>query len=370
MQWLKGGKIYLEDRILEHSAIGFSDNIIKVICSAENAPNNAEVMVLNDDDYVLPGLIDLHIHGAMGADVMDATQETLQTISTALKQEGITAFLPTLMTESPLKIQNALDAIAQFKTPTNGAEILGAYLEGPFLSCKKCGAQNTHLIQKPSIEFFKQFESELIKIVTIAPEEDHEFALIKYLKEKNIIPSVGHTAANYEIMQEAIKAGITHVTHLFNASTGIHQREPGTVTACLLDKSVTLELIVDGIHLHPAIVKMVYQLCGAERIILMTDALRAKGLADGEYELGGQKVFVKNKIAKIENGALAGSMLTMNNAIKNMIKFTHCSMQDIVKMTAENPAKKLNVFDRLGSITVGKKADFCLLDSKLNNLNQ
>jgi N-acetylglucosamine-6-phosphate deacetylase len=307
-------------------------------------------------------MIDLHIHGAMGADVMDGSVESLEIISKALYKNGVTGFVPATMTESLDKIQKALDVIKQFKKPEDGADVLGVYLEGPFLSREKTGAQDSALIQKPTIEWFKQLRGDLIKIVAIAPEEDAQFNLIKFLKNKNIISSIAHTSADFEMAEKAIDAGCSHATHLFNAMKEIQHRDPGAVTACLLNDRVTLELLVDGVHLHPAIVKLVYRLCGPERIILVSDSMCATGLTDGDYALGGQKVMVKNGVARLENGALAGSTLTMPQAVKNMMKFTGCSLQDTIKMTAENPAKKLNIFNKKGSIAIGKDADFCIVE--------
>jgi N-acetylglucosamine-6-phosphate deacetylase len=367
---LIGPKIYTENTVLENSSILIENGIIKSIGNFVN-PDNAEVLEFPPTWHLIPGMIDMHIHGANGADVMDATPEALSTISNALLQEGVTAFLATTISESVTKIEKSLQAIAKYVAtkPTANAEILGINLEGPFLSANKPGCQKTDALLTPDISLFQRWQKlsgNLIKITTIAPETINSLEFIKYLKNNGIIAACGHSNATYAETIAAINAGCTQCTHLFNAMRNIRHREPGIAGACLLNENVYCELIADGIHIHPAMLELAFKLKGPDKIILVTDAIRAKYFADGTYELGGQEVIVKGKEARLKDGTLAGSVLRMDEAMRNMIKHTGCSLLDITKMTSANPAKQLNIFDRKGSIAIGKDADLVALDESLH----
>ncbi|MBV8802282.1 MAG: N-acetylglucosamine-6-phosphate deacetylase [Gammaproteobacteria bacterium] len=319
--------------------------------------------------HLIPGFIDLHVHGANNKDVMDATQDALSILSKTLAAEGTTSYLATTMTATPNEIEKALCAVNAYMQEQDnilGASILGVHLEGPFISPKKIGAQNAKNLLQPDVALLAEWQKKsgyAIKLVTLAPELPHSLELIRYLREHDIIPSIGHSDATYVETEKAIKEGCHYVTHLFNAMRGIQHREPGVVTAALLSKTVTTELIVDGIHLHPAIVKLALNLKGIEQLVLVTDAMRAKCLGNGSYDLGGQEVHVKEGVATLANGTLAGSTLKMPDAIRKMISFTHCDFYDAVRMASENPAKVLRVFEKKGSIAVGKDADLVVLDN-------
>jgi N-acetylglucosamine-6-phosphate deacetylase len=331
----------------------------------------AEVLEFPTSYHLVPGFIDMHTHGANGHDVMDATPEALLEISKTLAREGTTSFLATTMTAEVEKITAALLTVSHFiqqNHPSQGAKILGVHLEGPFLASTKMGAQAGDKIILPSIELVKQWQdlaNNVIKLVTLAPEQKGSLAFIHFLKKNNIIASLGHTDATYAESQAAIAAGCSHATHLFNAMRGLHHREPGAVTAALLADDVMAELILDGFHLHPAIVELALRVKGKERIILVTDAMRAKCLQAGSYDLGGQTVNVKDGQARLANGTLAGSVLQMSAAIKNMLAFTACELSDVLPMVSVNPAKALGIFDKKGSIALHKEADLVVLSDKL-----
>lgn len=374
---ITGPQIYLE-----HGTLSATDLIIEnqkivaiVPASAEQEQRYlttaAHVLRFPRTWHLIPGMIDLHIHGVAGKDVMDTADDAsaLPTMCKQLPTEGTTAFLATTTTAPVDTIAQVLHAISNYilgaPTPKSGAEVLGINLEGPFLSSAKCGAQQRNLIIPPELKLFQEWQTiarDLIKIVTIAPEALHALELIGYLKAHNVIASLGHSNATYEQTLPAIKAGISHATHLFNAMRTIYHRDPGNVIALLLADHITVELITDGIHLHPAILQLVLKTKKLEDIILITDAMRAKGMPDGEYELGGQAVIVKDGTAKLKDGTLAGSILKMDQAFRNILRFTNCSFHDAIKMTAENPAKKLNIFDRKGSIAIDKDADLVVLN--------
>jgi len=318
--------------------------------------------------YALPGFIDGHIHGAAGADTMDATQESLHTIAAWLPNEGTTAFLATTITQDQGAIEAALEQVDLFSAQTGEAELIGVHLEGPFVNPKKAGAQPLSHIQKPDVELFRkwrQLSGGNIRVVTLAPECDEDYRLTELLASERIAASAGHTDASFEQMKEAARHGIGQLTHLCNQMNGIHHRDVGAVGAGFLLSTLSSELIADGIHVAPEMLRLIYQNVGPERLILITDSLRGKGLEDGTYDLGGQAVTVKEGKALLPDGTLAGSMLQMKDAVRNMAAFADASVLDIAKMTAENPAKQYKIYDRKGSLTKGKDADIVLLDDQL-----
>ena len=330
-----------------------------------------DLIELSDDLFVVPGFIDEHIHGANGSDAMDATFEALQNISVSLAKEGTTAFLATTMTQSNEKILSAIKNIAKYieKDVDNGARILGVHLEGPFISKEFCGAQPVEYIQKTNIQQFKKFEEEAnnnIKIVTLAPENEGAIELIKYLDEKNIIASIGHTNAKYEDCVNAIRAGAKCVTHTFNAQRGLHHRDIGTVGSAMLFDELNCECICDGIHVSPQAISLLKKNKPDTKFTIVTDSLRAKYLPDGESEIGGQKVIIKNNEARLENGALAASILKMNVGVKNLCDFLNEPLEKVVLYATRNPALNLGVYDKMGSIEVGKCANFVVIDKDVN----
>ncbi|MBY6035072.1 N-acetylglucosamine-6-phosphate deacetylase [Fictibacillus nanhaiensis] len=311
---------------------------------------------------MIPGMIDVHIHGSVGADVMDENIEALFKIARAIPGEGTTSFLATTMTQSKEQIESALSQAASFidKQKPGSAEMLGIHLEGPFISPKRAGAQPREFIQTPNVELFKMWQEKAkhhIKLVTLAPEMVDGHELVRYLAENNVIASIGHSDCTFKEVKEGIEAGISHVTHLFNGMRGMHHRDPGVAGAALIQNELMVEMIVDGVHACPEMIQLAYHSTGPDRTVLITDSMRAKGLGDGTYALGGQQVTVKQYKAELEDGTLAGSILTMSDSVKNMMNYTNCSITDIVKMTSINAAKELNIFDRKGSLSKGKDAD-------------
>ncbi len=326
---------------------------------------------LPNDYIVVPGFIDEHVHGAAGSDAMDGTTKDLNNIAKALASEGTTAFCATTMTQSPENIVKALSAVKKYKEENHedGAEILGVHLEGPFISKDFVGAQPIEYVAAPSVDVFKKYQEasgNCVKIVSLAPEVEGSTDLIKYLKSQNIVASIGHTNAKYADVEKAVEAGATTLTHTYNAMKPIHHREIGTVGSGLLFDKLTCECICDGIHVSAPAIKLLYKNKPEGKMVLITDAMRAKHMPDGISELGGQVVIVKNGEARLENGTLAGSVLKMNNAVKNVMKFLQLPLEDVVKLATINPAKNLGVDDTIGSIKVGKRADFVILDGDMN----
>ncbi|MFP3511902.1 N-acetylglucosamine-6-phosphate deacetylase [Peribacillus sp. SIMBA_075] len=370
----------INDLIVHSENETYKNGYIKVVDGkiAEVGPVNqykhdddVKVITLSSDYQVIPGAIDIHIHGASNSDAMDATQEALSTMAETLPKEGTTSFLATTMTQTTEAIESALLNAGKYieSQSQEHAEIIGIHLEGPFISPVRKGAQPEEHIVDPDVTLFKRWQEmaeNQIKLVTLAPEQPNGLDLAAHLKATGVVASIGHSDATYDQIDEAIQAGTTHVTHLYNGMRGLHHREPGVLGAAYLRDELYVELIADGIHCRPEMIKLAYNQITSERMILITDSLRAKWLEKGTYDLGGQPVYVNETKATLSDGTLAGSILKMNDAIKNTMEYTDCSMTDIIKMTAENPAKQLRIFDRKGSIQVGKDADLVILNDRLD----
>ncbi|MCA0988806.1 N-acetylglucosamine-6-phosphate deacetylase [Guptibacillus algicola] len=365
-------RIYAEDETISNGYIRVRDGKIVDVghSSTLTIDSDESVFPVSDSLSLLPGMIDVHIHGVSGADTMDATPEALDTITRTLPSEGTTSFLATTITNEAAAIEKALDNASDFlvnhQKPGN-AEILGIHLEGPFINNVRAGAQPSDAIQEPNIDLFKKWNKlarETIKLVTLAPELDRGVEMVRYLSKKGIVASIGHSDATHEQVKLAVDNGATHVTHLYNGMRGLHHREPGVAGAALLFGELRAEIIADGYHVRPEMIDLAYRQKTDEGIVLITDSMRAKCLKNGSYDLGGQDVFVQDGKAVLDNGTLAGSVLKMNDALRNIQEFTGCSLESAIKMAAENPARQIGVYDRKGSIAVGKDADLILLDNQ------
>lgn len=339
----------------------------------EVAPSIARAADIHIDAHgkkwtAFPGFIDVHIHGANGFDTMDATPEALNGLASALPAEGTTSFLATTMTQSDNGISKALKNASGFQSDTTQAEMLGIHLEGPFISRKMPGAQPVEHIIAPSWPLFQKWQElsgDRIKMVTLAPETDSGLAFIEDLTARNVLASIGHSAATFDEVKDAIASGATRATHLYNQMSPFHHRDPGVVGAALLEQALRVELIADFIHSHPKAVELAFREIGASRLILITDAMRAKGLAPGTYDLGGQDVLVNGVDARLPDGTLAGSILTMSQAVKNIHGLTACSLSDLAAITSANAAEELCLPNK-GSIAEGKDADIAILDEHFN----
>ncbi|MFJ7661663.1 N-acetylglucosamine-6-phosphate deacetylase [Lysinibacillus sp. NPDC097162] len=368
---LINAKIYAENQIISDGFIKIDGMKIQETGWMTNYKADDQFYVIDlQGQSVIPGMIDIHTHGTSGADVMDAEIASFATIVRALPQEGTTSFLATTMTQSDENISKALKNAASFiksYQKPGQSEVLGVHLEGPFVNPSMAGAQPVDFIIQPEIPLFEKWQElaeGTIKLVTLAPEQKGGLEFIRYLKENEIVISIGHSDATFADVKKAIGAGATQVTHLFNQMKGLHHREPGVVGAALLLEELYAELIVDGIHVCPAMIQLAYQNKKSEKLILITDSMRAKCLKNGNYDLGGQKVIVKDGMAVLENGTLAGSVLKLSDALKKMLKYCDdCTLEDVIKMTSTNPAKQLNLSDRKGIIKAGMDADLVVLNN-------
>ena len=314
---------------------------------------------------LLPGLIDSHIHGCAGADCMDATPEALQTMSVELLKAGVTAFVPTTMTALPQDLLPALKNIGNMVGKTGGARILGAFAEGPFITAEHRGAQPLEAIAEPSEELLEQMLSAAggtLKKVIIAPEAEGAAHFCRSVCEKGVIPAIGHSSATCDQTNACIEAGASIAVHCYNAMRGLHHREPGLLGAVMASERIYAELILDCIHVHPTAAKLLLRAKGADKVVLISDCMRAGGMADGEYMLGDTKCFVKDGIARTAEGNLAGSTLKLMDALKNAVEKLELPLETAVMLASENPAKALGLFDTLGSIAKGKAADLIAID--------
>ncbi len=353
-------KIVTSEEILDGYTLIFNKKIISIQIEV---PFNIETIDAKGA-YLSAGFIDIHIHGSNGADVMDATYSSLETISNSLIKTGVTSFLATTMTMSKDRILEALLNIKKYRNSVTGAKILGVHLEGPFINPTKSGAQNSKYILKPDIKFIEEY-LDIIKLITLAPEVEGAREFILYLKKNYpyILLSIGHSSSNYKQTKESFKWGISHATHLFNAMNPLHHREPNIIGAVLEDDNISCDIIADTIHIHPSLFKILFKLKD-DKLILITDAMRAGCLYDGEYSLGGQRVFVKNGEARLRDGTLAGSVLKLNSALKNFKNYSNISLPKLISMVTSTPAKRLNL--NLGELKEGYPADMVLFDSNFN----
>ena len=314
--------------------------------------------------FLSPGFIDLHIHGCAGSDTMDANEEALSRISQSLPQTGVTAFLPTTMTMDFPLVSAALVRIRRAMAISAGAQVLGCHMEGPFISASYKGAQDATFLREPNFPCIAEFQ-DVIKIITIAPEESGSLPFIRQCAAQGLVVSVGHSGASYEETQAALVAGAVHFTHTFNAATPFNHRAPG-VTGAALDSTASCELIADNIHVHPAAQRILLQAKGRERVILVTDAMRACLMGDGDFDLGGQPVTVRAGQARLLSGALAGSVLTLNRAVQNFMTNTSISLPDAIGLVTANPAARLKLAQRKGHLAVGSDADLTIFNDQID----
>lgn len=367
--WLLNATIVLERSILENGFLHLKEGKVCSFGHMADCPPipDHDLQLDCQSKRIIPGMIDIHVHGAGGFDVMDASVEALDGMAKKLAQEGTTSFLATTMTNPANRIGEAMSAIKMYRERIKQGvpEMIGIHLEGPFIHPVQKGAQPEQYILQPDIELFNEWQrlsGGAIKIVTFAPETgDRSF--VERLVQEGVIASIGHSNATYAETLENVRSGVTHATHLFNGMRGLHHREPGVVGAALLADEVYVEVIPDGHHFHPDLLKLILRQKGVERTLVITDGIRAKGMPDGVYDLGGNNVTVRDGKCTLEKGAsLAGSILTMNEARKNIAKWGGLSLLEQTYVTSLNQAKRLGIDSRKGSIAVGKDADVVLLD--------
>ena len=361
---IKNGKIISKNGVRRDLALLFNHKILAFV-REEDIPSDVEVIDA-EGGYVAPGFIDLHIHGYLGRDVCDASEESMRIISKGLLENGVTGYLPTTMTVDMKTVQGAIDVCRQLmdEDDFDGSAILGVHAEGPFISASKKGAQDERFILKPDAEFVKN-NADVIRIITLAPEEDENFSAIRAIViDTEVVVSMGHTSADYKTAMDGVAAGVKHTTHLFNAMSVLTHRAPGVVGAAL-NSDVSCELIVDGYHVSTDLFDLVYKLKG-RKLCFITDCLPAGGLPEGEYTLGGARIIYRDNICRLPDGTIAGSVLRLNKGVWNVYQNSNIPLCECVNCASLNPATTLGIEDRKGSLEVGKDADIVILDEEFN----
>ncbi len=316
---------------------------------------------------LLPGFIDVHVHGALDHDSMDATPHAVRAMARFYARHGVTSFLVTTWTDTDTRIQQALEnAVGSSGPHEDGATVLGVHLEGPYINAEKRGAQREQDVRRADpVEALRYLDTGVIRLLSLAPEFEANHWLITECVKRGITVSVAHTAATYTHMQKAVSLGLTHSTHTYNAMMPLTHRDPGTVGAVMTMPQIRCELIADNIHVHPVAMNVLYRAKGVEGVILITDAVRVAGLPDGEYTLDDRPVVVSGGAVRLPDGTLAGSTLTMERALKNFIAATGESLDRLWPASSLNAAHAAHVADRKGSIEAGKDADLVLLNADL-----
>jgi len=351
----------------ERFSILVEDGVIAEIGRIET---NAGCDVLDAEGRIAaPGFIDVHIQGAGGADILDGTMEALKAISQTCAQYGTTSFLATTVYNADGDNEHLRLAAEYEGRDLGGANLVGIHLEGPFIAANKRGMIQPGCICGPSMEVLDEIldiTGGKLAMMTIAPELEGGLEIIRRLVGSNIVASFAHSGADYQQTVAGIAAGISHVTHLFNAMSGVHHRSPGPLVAIFENENVTAQLITDGVHIHPSVLKLAFEILGPERIVLITDGMQAMGLPDGKYIYNGVEYESREGAARYKDGTLIGTALGLSELVKRFISFTGCGLDDAVKTVTENPAKVLGLADRKGTIAVGKDADLVLLNDDLS----
>lgn len=358
---IQGGKVFLPDG-------SFVEQDVFVSGERFSETGSGSDVINADGCYVIPGLIDVHFHGCMGHDFCDGTEDSIHAMAEYELENGITSICPATMTlgeDRLLKIAQAADAYRK-AGHQDGAELVGINMEGPFISMAKKGAQNSDFIAKADAAMLRRLQEAsggLIRLCALAPEEDGAMEFIDACKDEVVI-SVAHTTADYDTAREAFRRGAKQVTHLYNAMPPFSHRAPGVIGAAC-DSDCNVEMICDGIHVHPSVIRTTFKMFGDDRIILISDSMEATGMADGSYSLGGQAVTVKGSLATLADGTIAGSATNLMNCLRYTVKVAGIPLESAVKCATRNPAAAIGIADEYGSIAAGKYANAVILNDNL-----
>ena len=357
------GKVILKDQVIDANVFVSGSKITEIF---KRQPED-ETVIDAKGRYVSPGFIDVHSHGRGGSDTMYPTFDDINTITTASIKTGVTSILPTTMTMSVEDTYAAIKNVAENIDKVDGSKILGVHMEGPFFNKKYKGAQPEEFMIEPTVENYHALTGEYdwaVKKLSLAPEREGCIPLIEYLVKEGVTVSIGHSDATYDQAVAGINAGATSGTHTYNAMTPLTHRNPGVVGAIMSHDQVYAELILDGIHVSFPAAKVLLKAKGLDKVMLITDSIEASGLPDGQYKLGNQPVYVKDNAARLKDGTLAGSILALNDAVKNAYKNLDLTIYEAVNLASYNPAKNLNLID-LGEIAVNKTADIIMFDDDI-----
>ena len=362
--YIINGQVYI-DHTFQKKTIYIQDgtiNLLEADCQTSGTVFDAA------GRRIVPGFIDIHTHGAVGVDVNGASAEDLEKIGKFFAKNGTTSWLASILTDTEEQTSRAISQCIEYQASAGkGAQLLGIHLEGPFLASEFKGAMPEHLLKKGSADLAASYQRQAngnIRYITVSPEVEGVLELIPRLRELGIVVAMGHSGADYDTAMAAIQAGTAACTHTFNAMAPLHQHRPAIIGAAL-ESDIYCEMICDGLHLHPAIVRLLWKTKGPQRLVAITDSIMAAGLPDGNYHLGVNQVVVEKGDAKLaSDGTRAGSTLTQDRALRNLLSFTGLSLEEILPVLTENPAKLIGVYDRKGSIEDGKDADLVVLDEQ------
>lgn len=374
--FITNAKVVTLEGVIENGCVRVENGVI-VFAGTESEAPVSDLAAWQQDaidakgGWVIPGFIDVHVHGGFGADFMDSNKEVLDTITKFHLSQGTTTIHATTMTQSHDAIERVLAEVYEYMNqPMPYAQVHGVHMEGPFINPKYKGAQNPAYMVEARVDWLEAWNTKypgVIKQISLAPERGGAIPAIQWARANGINVAAAHTDATYDEIETAVEAGLNQAVHTYNAMTPLTHRAPGTVGAVLSDDRIVAELIADGIHVHPAAMKVLVKCKTNHNLVVITDAMSAAGLGDGEYDLGGLPVIAKNGEARLKDGnSLAGSLLTMIQAFQNMVNLVGCSVPEAVLLTSYNAAKQLRIEDRTGSIGVGKQADILLIDADLN----
>ena len=366
MKCIINGKIILKDNIVEDAVIVFDEKIQKIVPLKDIDTSDYKIIDAMGK-YIAPGLVDMHIHGYLGADASDGDIDGIKKMAEGIISNGVTAWCPTTMTVSKKEIEAAFDSVRTVKNSKDyyGSRILGVNSEGPFINAAKKGAQAEEHILKPDADFIKK-HSDIVKLFTVAPEVDGALLCIEEVsRDTDVLISMGHTDASFEEAVTGIEKGVRHTTHLFNAMTPLSHRSPGVTGAALSSEYVSTELIADTFHVNKGLFNLIAKI-KKDKLCLITDCIRAGGMPDGDYTLGGQPVHKEGIKCLMPDGTIAGSVLKLNEAVRNLYENSTLPLYEAVNCASLNPAKALGEDSEIGSLEEGKRADIIIADEKFN----
>ena len=370
MRCILNGKLVYPDHVKTDAALKINEKIGEAVPDTEELRKQDLEFIDAQDAYVLPGLVDIHIHGYLDEDASDGKPEGIEKMAAGILQNGVTSFLPTTMTVSLAELNKAFAAIRECMEPSKtwcGAQVLGVHAEGPFINPSKKGAQAEEHILKPYAGFVLE-NLDIMRLITLAPEMDPDFRAIREIAASSgVLLSMGHTGADFNTARAGIAAGVRHATHLFNAMTPLHHRDPGVVGAALLADEVSCELIADTFHVNPNLYPMIAKMKG-DQVNLITDCTRAGGLPDGTYSLGGQPIYVKGIECRLEDGTIAGSVLKLNRAVANYRQYTGLPIEAAVAAASYHPARAIHCDDKKGSLLKNRDADLVFANENMDIL--
>ncbi|WP_052667570.1 N-acetylglucosamine-6-phosphate deacetylase [Nitriliruptor alkaliphilus] len=374
---LSGTRIVTPVGVIDDGWLLADDGVILQLGQGLPEPATLAAARGSDDDvehivaaggWLVPGFIDVHVHGALGHETMDGEVDGLAAMAAFYASHGVTSFLATTWTASTDDTLHALDGVARALTELDaGARLLGAHMEGPYLSARRCGAQDSAAIRPAdAAEAARFLDTGVVRLMTVAPEVPGNLDLVSECVRRGVTVSAGHTDATYEQVMVAVDRGVRHVTHTFNAMRPLHHREPGLVGAAMTERVLTVEVIADGIHVHPTVLRALYDARGGRGIVLVTDAMRATGMPPGRYPIGDDRsVVLADGAVRLPDGALAGSVLTFDTALRNLAAATGRGPDRLWASASRNAAQVAGVADRKGAIARGQDADLVLLSEDL-----